>query len=554
MTAVSMLLLLALAEPTLQVPARPVPPSAAVDANSKATALIKGRITAADTGRPLRRARVTLQGPPLPTPRSTSTNIRGEYELKDLPSGRYQIRVQRSGYLPMQYGQRRSTEPPKPLEVGEGQVFEKLDFALPRTGLVSGRVIDETGEPVAAVRVWAMRQEYFRGRRRLVPAGPEATTDDTGQYRVLNVPPGEYVFMALLRETWMQGPDRQPFGYAPTFFPGTARAADATRVKVATGQEIPNTDFALVAARAGTISGTATAADGSPLAGSRVSLSLELMGSNGGIAMGITSAAVAADGSWRMPDIPPGEYQLEVSSLDRDRPPARAFEVVQVQAGDVEGVTLVTDYGGTITGQVVTDSGEALPASASRLRVAAESVAPDHRALGFMMGDDNGLVSSDGRFTFTGALGPSAIRVMSLPRGWSVKSIEGGDRDFAEAPVELRAGQTLDLRIVLTNRFPAVSGRITDDRGNPVEGTVVLFPSDAAKWFDATLVRVSRPDQSGLFRMETVRPGEYLAVALDSLLSWQAADPEFLEDLRGRAARFTVREGQPEVLTLKVAR
>ena len=99
-----------------------------------------------------------------------------------------------------------------------------------------------------------------------------------------------------------------------------------------------------------------------------------------------------------------------------------------------------------------------------------------------------------------------------------------------------------------------MSGRLTDDRGNAVDGTALLFPVDDSKWFDANVLRSARPDQSGLFRMETVRPGDYLAVALESVESWQVNDPEFLESVRSRGTRITVREGQPESLTLKVAK
>jgi len=68
------------------------------------TAVIRGRILAGDTGRPLRRAQITLTGGGAP-PRNVSTNVQGRYEIKDLPAGRYTLSVRRSGYLSLQYGQ-----------------------------------------------------------------------------------------------------------------------------------------------------------------------------------------------------------------------------------------------------------------------------------------------------------------------------------------------------------------------------------------------------------------------------------------------------------------
>jgi hypothetical protein len=150
--------------------------------------------------------------------------------------------------------------------------------------------------------------------------------------------------------------------------------------------------------------------------------------------------------------------------------------------------------------------------------------------------------------------GPSVVRLLSLPRGWTVGSIQAGDRNLADEPLEVRDGDTLDLRIAITNRSPAISGRVTDERGGAADGFVLLFPSDEARWFDAQALRSARGDQSGLFRLEAVRPGEYVAVALESVESSQAGDPEFLRSVRSRGTRVTVREGQPETLTLKVLR
>jgi hypothetical protein len=41
---------------------------------------------------------------------------------------------------------------------------------------------------------------------------------------------------------------------------------------------------------------------------------------------------------------------------------------------------------------------------------------------------------------------------------------------------------------------------------------------------------------------------------LETVDSWQINDPEFLEQIRSRATRLTVQEGQAEVLTVKVTR
>ena len=65
----------------------------------------------------------------------------------------YSLKAERGGYLTLAYGQRRPGEVGKPLQLGEGQTVKAIDFALPRMGVISGRVVDDTGEPIAKVIV-----------------------------------------------------------------------------------------------------------------------------------------------------------------------------------------------------------------------------------------------------------------------------------------------------------------------------------------------------------------------------------------------------------------
>jgi hypothetical protein len=56
-------------------------------------------VSAADTGRPLRRALVTVTSlDPGVDRRTMSTNAEGRYEISDLPAGRYTIAAWRSGH------------------------------------------------------------------------------------------------------------------------------------------------------------------------------------------------------------------------------------------------------------------------------------------------------------------------------------------------------------------------------------------------------------------------------------------------------------------------
>jgi hypothetical protein len=143
--------------------------------------VVRGRIVAADTGKPLRRARIMLQAPELGGEnRTTSTNAEGKFELKDLPAARYNIVVSRSGYLQLRYGQRRPFEAGKLLQVSDKQRVDNVDFALPRMSLITGRVFDETGDPIRRPQVRDAIGLPRRQRRLPAANGPLALTDDAG--------------------------------------------------------------------------------------------------------------------------------------------------------------------------------------------------------------------------------------------------------------------------------------------------------------------------------------------------------------------------------------
>src|SRR6185295_2012761 len=191
------------------------------------TATLRGHVVAADTGQPLRKAQVRVVAAELRENRMTTTDADGRYEFKELPAGRYTVMASKGSYVNLQYGQQRPFEPGKPLEIRDGQTVEKVDFSLPRGAVITGRVLDEFGEPAADVQVMAQRYQNMGGRRRLVPAGRGAMTNDIGEYRLFAIPPGQYYLSATLRSMGMGGDSDDRSGYAATYFPGTANIAEA---------------------------------------------------------------------------------------------------------------------------------------------------------------------------------------------------------------------------------------------------------------------------------------------------------------------------------------
>src|SRR5215204_4072098 len=116
------------------------------------TSRLRGRVTASDTGSPVRRAQVRISGPDIGT-KTALTDAQGRYEFKDLPAGRFNVSVSKSGFVAMQYGQNRPFEPGRPIELADTQAMDKGDISLPRGSVLAGRVVDEFGEAVAEAEV-----------------------------------------------------------------------------------------------------------------------------------------------------------------------------------------------------------------------------------------------------------------------------------------------------------------------------------------------------------------------------------------------------------------
>jgi carboxypeptidase family protein len=339
-------------------------------------ARIAGRVVAADSGVPLPDARVTLapfvvrQGGAGPAvlqsgpPPQAITDQDGRFVFEGVAPGAYTFDAQHSGYASLR---NIGSGPPQTIQLAPGQSIDSVELRLQRGSVIAGRVFGPSGEPLADVRVVAMRRVQTAGAQgRLLPIGTQGPqqTNDLGEFRIAGLPAGEYVVAAVrspspaLPLSGAVSPTRQgsQTTIATTYYPGTTDQNGASPIAVGAGTEVGNITFTVQSVPAYHVSGVVVDENGAPLAGAMVMLTGDPR--NGPPIGPAGSARAAADGSFSIGEVPPGNYRLNatvpvvwnssgsngggfVTAASAGRPsPPQQTEVV-VTAADVSGLQVV---------------------------------------------------------------------------------------------------------------------------------------------------------------------------------------------------------------------
>ena len=557
---------LAAQQPARDVPARGQAPAPAP------TSRITGRVLDAATGRPMKMATVRLISES--GGRSGQTDEAGVFDFTNLAAGRYNVRVQKAGYVSLAYGQRRPLQPGTPLQLDAGQQIKGIEFRMPRGSVVSGTVSDELGDPMPGIMVRLMRFQYSQGARELVPAGG-GQTDDRGIYRIWGLDPGEYYVTAVAPNFNGGGPippiagrggragpagrgfppgggapaDGPDVGYAPTYYPGVPSMFEATPVTLGLSAELLDISFNVLLVRTSAVSGRVLNTDGTPVTAGNVSLAIDGSTAPRGPGMNFGSR-INWDGAFSIPNVPPGRYLLRARGTD-DVAPQYGIATIAVVGDDLSNVPVVVSPGATLTGTVSFQGNQPPGPDPTQVRVIAQATDPSFGAT------VNARVDKESRFTLDGIpLGSISIRAQ-VPGGWTLKSVIVDGRETIDAPLDVRAGQKLTgASLVLTDRQSELNGTVTDSQGRPLtEFTILAFPTDSTLWRpQARQIMTARPDQNGKFQIRGLPPGEYFLAVIDPQQQGEWFDPAFLEQQTGDASRLTLLEGATRTQDLRINR
>jgi len=317
-------------------------------------------------GRPVRDAEVTLGGPGLRWTRAATSDANGIFVLGGLGNGRFTLRAIR--------GQHASAAAVVVFEVGmRAPVHVRL--ALQPGAKVEGRVVDDTGRPLAGAAVDVMVMPFDD-----LPISGQSGRD--GRFELGPVAPGRYQVLARFDDfVLIDAPEAHIGGRArESFNLRMARPARVSgRVRDEAGRSVVGVQASVISLVGGR-DDLVVIPGALPLAAEAAELPVGRLLRPGGV----RSCPTDKDGGFTITGLAPGRARLEI--LHPDKLPLRREPLLLVPGGthDVGDLTLVA--GAILACRVVDGEGRGIEGARVEARPAAQSV----RASLKTTTDDNG--------------------------------------------------------------------------------------------------------------------------------------------------------------------
>ena len=160
---------------------------------SNTTLRIAGVVLNAKTGAPVAAARLYLVN--VKQTRDVQTGLTSEdgHFAFQVERGKYSLEAAHKGFLRSAYNQHEQFS--TAIVTGAGIDTDNLKFQLSPEAQISGKVFDESGEPVRNASVTLYTETHNSGISQIATAGV-AQTDDLGEYELSSVRPGTYYLSA----------------------------------------------------------------------------------------------------------------------------------------------------------------------------------------------------------------------------------------------------------------------------------------------------------------------------------------------------------------------
>jgi len=473
---------------------------------------IAGVVVSLTGGNPLAHARVTIIDDKNPERRqSMVTGEDGRFDFK-VGTGKYALQGTKRGYIASAYEQHEQFS--TAIVTGADLDTEHLLFRLAPSAVLSGKILDELGDPVRHATVSLYREDRRVGVGRILKTSADST-DDQGAYEFSSLDAGTY-FISVTAKPW---------------YANHPRSSEQGSAESATDNRLSVVDRSLDVAYPITYFGDSTEPDdATPIpirGGDHLQADIHLnpvpalhllfrVPENGerGISVPMLQRpsfdgvdTVQTDG---MQQVSPGVFEINGVAPGR-------YSVRTPGSGDgneANEINLSTD------GQELNVPGAEAGANIkATVQLAGETKLPGH--LGIALRNSKMRVvawqevdaKSEAEFQDV-APGKYEVLAFAQPKQYSVAKISSTGSEIAGHILNVTAGSSLAVSLSLVGGAVNVEG-FAKRAGKAAPGAmVVLVPKDPESHRD--LFRRDQSDQDGSFSLRSVVPGSYMIVAIEN--------------------------------------
>ena len=521
--AMAVFLFSSAAQPGYAAPQSEITPPAAV----RQQCAIKGSVIDAVTSRGLRKAYLILGGS-----YASITDDQGNFVFEDVKPGSYVLNAEHQGYIDGHFGEAGS-EPIK-IKLTPGQTLSDIKIELTPQAVVTGRVVNEDGEPWIHATVNMFRCKWSHGHRTIQGFSGEVVNDQ-GEFRIGQVPPGKYYLAAEPDSGWEMR--NRPSGKKivirqPTWYSNSPDLEGAAPIIVGPGNQISGLEIRLRRGSTHRIRGKLLAVDTVPppdektgrFGARRISAHLA-----SAAAVNSKSGTIRSDGTFEIAGVPPGTYEL---SVDQGFPFGSNVHLasvkVRIEDQDLEDVSIELIAPRPVKGVIeISDKGSIKP---SGHIVQLESDTPGW--------SPEAVSRADGSFDFA-LVSPGRYRIQVLGSGFYLKEIRYGDVVSTDGTISVTGaeGRLVLLLSTLGARLSGTVTRTTDGKASRAKPQVVLISNRVP-------ARLGAFDQTGTFTFQDLAPGTYKLYAFEGVPDGAWEDPDFMKEVGDASIEIQLTEGE----------
>jgi hypothetical protein len=493
----------------------------------------EGKVVNSVTGESIKKAVVTIHNRTNQYVYFTTTDQSGKFHIDNVQPEKYVASADAEGYA-----NSRTVSDAKLFTVNAGPL-SGVEVPIAPLSVITGKVVDEDGEPLDGVTIMALRNGYNAGAKTLQQVSA-AQTDDRGIYRMFDVQPGRYYLSAQpQRQFRMVAPQNAERihstipeeAYGIAIYPGVAEISQATAHELKPGADWTGADFKLHRRPAYHIRGRA---NGILAAGGRGNVQAEPCNPDPMIwAGGLQNIVGRQDGTFDLAGAVSGTYCLIVREPGRGG--VALMQPVTVNNADVNDVTLNPPASFSVKGMVTIDGTP--PANMPTLGISLRSSDGNQQ--------QHAQVTAGAAFQIDYIFpGKYTVGVPSLQQVY-VKSILYGSQDVSGGVIpDVEPGGL--LAITMGTDPGEIDGTVQAGSLEPGTPVLVVATPDDAHAQRNDLMRITNSSAEGTFTFQGLAPGDYKVFALATQDYEDGQNRELLKLLDGKAAAVTVHAGGHE--------